>query len=66
MPRYRNSHVGGCTSTQVTQAPDGSTRLTSPEPLQPYPPRLNDALQRWAQQVPDRVFVARCDANHAG
>ena len=64
--RYRNTHVGGCTSTQVTQAPDGSLRLTSPEPLQPYPPRLNDALERWAQQVPERVFVARRDASQPG
>ena len=66
MPRYRNTHVGGCTSTLVTHAADGSVRLQSPEPLQPYLPRLNDALAHWAQQAPERVFVARRDATQPG
>jgi len=66
MPRYRNTPVGGCTSALVTRAPDGSTRLTSPEPLQPWLPRLNDALEHWAQQAPERVFVARRDATQPG
>jgi feruloyl-CoA synthase len=65
-PRYRNTHVGGCTSTRVTRASDGSTRLTSPEPLQPWLPRLNDALEHWAQHAPERVFVARRDATQPG
>jgi feruloyl-CoA synthase len=65
-PRYRNTRVGGCTSALVTRAPDGSTCLTSPEPLQPWLPRLNDALEHWAQQVPERVFVARRDATLPG
>jgi feruloyl-CoA synthase len=58
--------VGGCTSALVTRASDGSTRLTSPEPLQPWLPRLNDALEHWAQQAPERVFVARRDATQPG
>ena len=66
MPRYRVTHVGGCTSTLVTHASDGSVRLQSPEPLQPYPPRLNDALAHWAQHAPKRVFVARRDATQPG
>ena len=66
MPRYRNTHVGGCTSTLVTHAPDGSVRLQSPEPLQPYLQRLNDALEHWAQQAPERVFVARRDVTQTG
>jgi feruloyl-CoA synthase len=66
MPRYRNTRVGGCTSALVTRASDGSTRLTSPEPLQPWLPRLNDALEHWAQQAPERVFVARRDATQPG
>jgi len=65
-PRYRNTHVGGCTSTLVTHAPDGSVRLQSPEPLQPYLQRLNDALEHWAQQAPERVFVARRDVTQTG
>ena len=64
--RYRNTHVGGCTSTVVTHARDGSVRLQSPEPLQPYLRRLNDALAQWAQQAPERVFVARRDATQPG
>jgi feruloyl-CoA synthase len=66
MPRYRNTPVGGCTSTLVTRAPGGSTRLSSPEPLQPWLPRLNDALEHWAQHAPERVFVARRDATQPG
>jgi feruloyl-CoA synthase len=66
MPRYRNTPVGGCTSALVTRAPDGSTRLTSPEPLQPWLSRLNDALEHWAQHAPERVFVARRDATQPG
>ena len=66
MPRYRNARVSGCTSTQVSHAPDGSIRLTSPEPLQPWLPRLNDALEHWTQQAPERVFVARRNAAQPG
>jgi len=64
--RYRNAHVGGCTSTLVPHAADGSVRLQSPEPLQPYLHRLNDALAHWAQHAPERVFVARRDATQPG
>jgi feruloyl-CoA synthase len=66
MPRYRNARVSGCTSTQVSHAPDGSIRLASPEPLQPWLPRLNDALEHWTQQAPERVFVARRNAAQPG
>jgi feruloyl-CoA synthase len=50
----------------VTAAPDGSVRLQSPEPLQPFLHRLSDALEHWAQQAPERVFVARRDATQPG
>ena len=65
-PLYRATRVGGCTSTVVTRAPDGSTHLTSPEPLAPYLARLSDALAHWADTTPDRVFVARRDASQPG
>jgi len=65
-PLYRATRVGGCTSTVVTRAPDGSTHLNSPEPLAPYLARLSDALAHWADTTPDRVFVARRDASQPG
>jgi len=65
-PLYRATRVGGCTSTVVTRAPDGSTHLASPEPLAPYLARLTDALAHWADTTPEHVFVARRDASQPG
>jgi len=65
-PLYRTTRVGGCTSTVVTHAPDGSVRLASPEPLTPCLARLTDALEHRADTTPGRVFVARRDAAQPG
>lgn len=56
---YRATRVGGCLEASVEERPDGSQVLRSTEPLGPYPARLTDRLAHWAQQVPDRPFVAK-------
>ncbi len=53
------ARVGGCTAATLTQRPDGSAILQSTEPLADYPQRLSDRLQHWAEQAPQRCFVAR-------
>ena len=35
----------------------------SPRPLPPYPVRLTDRLEHWAEQAPDRPFLCRRDAS---
>src|SRR4051812_36061779 len=45
-------------AVKVTPSLDGGMRLSSPLPLQSYPPRLSDMLCRWAAQSPDQVFIA--------
>jgi len=42
----------------VRRAPGGVTYLTSPFPLGPYPERLTDKLDEWAEKAPDRIFLA--------
>ena len=34
--------------------PDGSVYMRSPTPLGPYPPRITDRLEYWADRAPDR------------
>jgi feruloyl-CoA synthase len=43
---------------QSEARPDGSTILTSPEPLGDYGRALGDWLVRWAARAPDRGFLA--------
>jgi feruloyl-CoA synthase len=43
----------------------GNTYLMAEQPLQPYPDRLTDRLQRWAQTAPERTWMARRDATGA-
>jgi feruloyl-CoA synthase len=50
--------------TVVRQGPGGVLYLTSPFPLGPYPVRLTDKLDEWAEAAPDRVFLA--DRQEAG
>ena len=42
--------------------PDGTIRARSPHPLGPYPSRLSERLEHWAQQDPERTFLAKRDA----
>ncbi len=63
--RVRAARVGGCVEALVETHADGSQRLRSTEPLQPYPARLTDRLAQFAAEAPDRVFVARRGADGA-
>jgi feruloyl-CoA synthase len=48
--------------TVVRVGPDGSVYMRSPTRLGPYPTRITDRLEYWAQQTPDRIFLAERDA----
>jgi len=58
-PRYRPVRTGGCIEATVERRADGSTLLRSTEPLGPYPQRLTERLEHWADEAPDRICVAR-------
>jgi len=58
-PRYRALPLGGSLEAHFEPQPDGSTRVTSVEPLGPYPTRLTDRLLHWAAVKPDHTLVAR-------
>ena len=58
-PRYRDARVGGCVEAVVDERADGSVIIRSTEALRGYPDRLTDCLLQWAQEAPDRSFVAR-------
>jgi feruloyl-CoA synthase len=42
----------------VRRGSSGITYLTAAQPLGPYPKRLTECLEHWAQVAPDRVFLA--------
>ena len=56
---YRPVAVGGCLQAEVIDRPDGSRVLRSTEALGPFPARLTDRLEHWAEHAPDRVFMAK-------
>jgi feruloyl-CoA synthase len=58
-PRYRPVSLGGSLSANIERAEDGVWRVTSTEPLGPYPVRLTDALLHWAEHAPERPLVAK-------
>jgi feruloyl-CoA synthase len=51
------------TSTVITRGPGGVIYAHSPHPLGPYPDTLTSRLEHWAQQAPDRTFLAARDAS---
>ncbi len=57
--RYRDAQVGGCVEAVVETRADGSTLVRSTEALLSFPLRFTDRLEQWAQQVPERTFVAK-------
>jgi len=59
MANYRDAAVGGCLEASIEQRPDGSVVLRSTEELRWFPDRLTDSLEQWAQDAPDRTFVAK-------
>ncbi|HEX3141859.1 MAG TPA: AMP-binding protein, partial [Rhizobacter sp.] len=57
--KYRNAAVGGAVDAALEVRADGSQVLRSTEPLGAYPERITDRLEQWANEVPDRTFVAK-------
>lgn len=57
--RYRAVALGGSLTASFEPHADGSTRVRSTEPLQPYAQRLTDQLVYWAEKAPDRTLVAK-------
>jgi feruloyl-CoA synthase len=51
--------------TILTAGPEGTLYARSPYTLGPYPARITDRLERWALEAPDRVFLARRNAEGA-
>src|SRR3546814_542644 len=43
----------------VTRMDDGSLIVSCPEELQAFPDSYTDRLARWAQEAPDRLFLAQ-------
>src|SRR5438874_2241317 len=43
----------------VERKPNGTIRLRSPHPLAPYPTKLTERLEHWAQAAPARIFLAQ-------
>jgi feruloyl-CoA synthase len=58
-PPYRAAHIGGCLAATVEKRAGGVQVLRSTEALQAFPERLTDKLEAWADQAPDRVFMAK-------
>jgi feruloyl-CoA synthase len=56
---YRPCTVGGCLQATLHDAGDDVQLLRAVDTLLPYPERLTDRLEHWAQQVPERSFVAQ-------
>ena len=57
--RYRALPLGGSLAAHFAQHADGTTVVTSTEPLQPFPERLTDRLLHWAAAMPDHTLVAK-------
>ncbi len=58
---FRDVHLGTATAKLILRD-DGTRLLSVEEPLGDYPDTLLDCLERWADEAPDRTFVARRDA----
>ena len=49
-------------AAEFTYRPGGITYVRSPRALGPYPAKLTERLDYWAEAAPDRVFLAQRDA----
>jgi feruloyl-CoA synthase len=47
--------------TTIRHGAEGAVYLSSPQRLGPYPDRLTDRLEYWAEEAPGRVFLAQRD-----
>jgi feruloyl-CoA synthase len=52
----------GPRDTDMVRRADGTLLLRSPHPLRPYPTKITERLVYWAEQSPERTFVAQRDA----
>lgn len=50
------------TDIRQRRNPDGAFLLSSAAPLTPYPARMTEPLIHWAENTPDRIFIAQRDA----
>lgn len=57
-PRFRPLQFG-VTRVSLKNGAPGTQYLKAEQALQPYPDRLSDRLQHWAQTQPDKTFMAR-------
>jgi len=56
--RFRGISLGPASVT-VRPDPQGGWHLQSPAPLNPYPARLTERLVQYANEAPDRTFIAK-------
>ncbi|HXH24930.1 MAG TPA: feruloyl-CoA synthase [Vicinamibacterales bacterium] len=59
-PRIRPVNIAPL-DVEVRHGEGGTIYLKCPRPLGSYPPRITDALERWAAEAPDRTFLAQRD-----
>jgi feruloyl-CoA synthase len=52
--------------TTVRYGDGGVVYMRSPHPLPPYPSRITERLEYWAEAAPDRTFLAQRTANAGG
>lgn len=57
-PQYRPL-IFGVTRVKLRDGAPGTHYLQADQPLLPYPERMTDRLQHWAETVPTRSFMAR-------
>ena len=57
-PKYRAMRYG-ITSVQVETQDNGVQYVLADVPLEPYPQRMTDKLLHWANETPERTYVAR-------
>ena len=57
----RPVRLGPAAATLDRQS-DGTILIRSPHPLEPYPDKLTQRLEHWAQAAPDRIFLAQRNA----
>jgi len=50
----------------IRELADGGLLVTPRDPLGPYPRRLTERLEHWAQTAPDRMMIARRDGASGG
>jgi feruloyl-CoA synthase len=46
-------------AAEFDQGSDGVTYVRSPRPLGPYPAKITERLEYWAERAPDRAFLAQ-------